>query len=302
MTGTNKNELVTKNIPDGVLKRVNEFVEAGELVLPRNYHVGNAIKEAWLIFSQDKKLLSCTKESIQQSLLDMSLMGLSPAKKQVYFVTYGSKATAMPSYFGKQQALRRIDGIKDIVSDVIYKDTKYELIVNDYGEETIQIVKPCPLDKRKKENIIAAWATVILDEDIFMRDKYTTIMTIDEIRQAWNQGYTKGNSPAHKNFPQEMAKKSVINRCVKNFINTFEGETNQNKIIEALHRTTEAEYEVVKNDKQVYEDKIISFEEEATEVYEEAIEAELVEPENKVSEEKGSLKGNYEDLELDLEY
>jgi recombination protein RecT len=45
--------------------------------------------------------------------------------------------------------------------------------------------------------------------------KKTTLMTIDQIHKAWAQGQTKGNSPAHKNFPDEMAKKSVINRACK---------------------------------------------------------------------------------------
>ena len=45
--------------------------------------------------------------------------------------------------------------------------------------------------------------------------KKTTLMTIDQIHKAWAQGQTRGNSPAHKNFPAEMAKKTVINRACK---------------------------------------------------------------------------------------
>ena len=45
-------------------------------------------------------------------------------------------------------------------------------------------------------------------------------MTMAEIRQAWMQGATKGNSPAHKNFPAEMSKKTVISRACKLFISS----------------------------------------------------------------------------------
>ena len=41
------------------------------------------------------------------------------------------------------------------------------------------------------------------------------IMNIVQIRDAWNQGATKGASPAHKNFPDQMAIKTVINRACK---------------------------------------------------------------------------------------
>ena len=34
------------------------------------------------------------------------------------------------------------------------------------------------------------------------------------------QGATKGQSPAHRNFPQEMAKKTVIGRACKLFVST----------------------------------------------------------------------------------
>ena len=47
-----------------------------------------------------------------------------------------------------------------------------------------------------------------------------TIMSMQQIRAAWGQGVTKGNSPAHKNFAEEMAKKTVIGRACKAIINS----------------------------------------------------------------------------------
>jgi recombination protein RecT len=44
------------------------------------------------------------------------------------------------------------------------------------------------------------------------------IMNMNQIRKAWLQGYAKGNSPAHRNFPGEMSKKTVIGRACKLFI------------------------------------------------------------------------------------
>ncbi|RZM21724.1 MAG: hypothetical protein EOO88_31790, partial [Pedobacter sp.] len=41
------------------------------------------------------------------------------------------------------------------------------------------------------------------------------IMTLPQIHKAWAQGGSKGASPAHKNFPDQMAEKTVINRALK---------------------------------------------------------------------------------------
>ncbi len=45
-------------------------------------------------------------------------------------------------------------------------------------------------------------------------------MSMAQIRAAWNQGATHGASPAHKNFPAEMCKKTVIGRACKLIINS----------------------------------------------------------------------------------
>ena len=44
----------------------------------------------------------------------------------------------------------------------------------------------------------------------------------------------------HKNFTDEMAKKSVINRCCKNFVNSAK---DNDVLIDTLNRTIENDYE-----------------------------------------------------------
>ena len=83
---------------------------------------------------------------------------------------------------------------------------------------------------------------------------YTCIMTMEQIQKAWNQGATKGNSPAHKNFTDEMAKKSVINRCCKNFVNSAK---DNDVLIETLNRTIENDYEEHNRGFTINQDKVI---------------------------------------------
>lgn len=49
-------------------------------------------------------------------------------------------------------------------------------------------------------------------------------MTIQQIKQAWMQGAMKGQSGAHKNFTDQMAKKTVISRALKLYISSSDDE------------------------------------------------------------------------------
>lgn len=275
---------IPKNISDQVFNTLQLHQDNGRLSLPKNYDLGNALTSAYLIIAQDPKLNVCSKESIIQSMIDMGTMGLNPSKKQCYFVPMGGKCNIMVSYFGKQTALKRIKGIKDIVSDVIYQDTDYALGTDDFGLETIKIVKPCPLDKRKGENIIGAWAKILMDEDVWGRNEYTCIMTREDIENAHKMGNGGGKTKAHTNFFGEMAKKSVINRCVKNFVNS---KSDDDLLIESLNNVVDNEYKEEETQQKYYEetrvdannvfDTIVE-EKKEKESVKEVVEVEVVEP------------------------
>lgn len=246
---TTKNELVKKeenkmtvlpaNMGDLINNTMSKYIEQG-LVLPRDYNVQNAVISSYLIIKNDEKLSTCTKDSIANALVDMATMGLNASKKQCYFVPYSGKLQLQPSYFGKMMAIKRINGVVDVRCDVIYKETQYDLKIDEYGNDDIEILKACPLEERKLDSIIGAWCKIILDEKVWGTKSYTCIMTMEQIQKAWNQGATKGKSPAHVNFTDEMAKKSVINRCCKNFVNSAK---DNDILIDTLNRTIENDYE-----------------------------------------------------------
>ena len=62
-------------------------------------------------------------------------------------------------------------------------------------------------------------------------------MTKKEIDKSWAQSR---NGSVQKNFPQEMAKRTVINRAAKQFFNTSD---DNDLFIDAVNRTTENEFE-----------------------------------------------------------
>lgn len=205
-----------------VLKRVTEFRETGGLHLPADYSVENAMRGAWLVL-QDMKdkanlpvLQSCSKESIANALLDMATQGLSVAKKQGAFVQYGNKIMFQREYFGNVALAKRYSGMKDVCGNVIYADDTFKYGVNaETGRKYIiqHVQDVANIDFQK---IIGAYALVMMDDG----SSFLEVMSWSQILQSWRQGSTKGESPAHKNFPDQMAIKTVINRALKILISS----------------------------------------------------------------------------------
>lgn len=212
-----------ENISEQVLSRIEQFQKDGSMILPKNYSVENHMKSAWLALQEvedkehHKALQICTKESIANSLLDMVLQGLSVSKKQGYFIVYGNKLIFQRSYFGTIALAKRTGGIvSEPVANVIYDgdDFLYEI---DPKTAKVAIVKHSQkLENIDNSKIKGAYALVTLADGTTQ----VTIMSMQQIRAAWEQGTMKGNSPAHKNFAEEMAKKTVIGRACKAIINS----------------------------------------------------------------------------------
>lgn len=212
-----------ENISEQVLSRIEQFQKDGSMILPKNYSVENHMKSAWLALQEvedkehHKALQICTKESIANSLLDMVLQGLSVSKKQGYFIMYGNKLIFQRSYFGTIALAKRAGGmVSEPVANVIYEgdDFQYEI---DPKTAKVSIIKHSQkLENIDNSKIKGAYALVTLADGTTQ----VTIMSMQQIRAAWGQGATKGNSPAHKNFAEEMAKKTVIGRACKAIINS----------------------------------------------------------------------------------
>lgn len=275
-----------ENISEQVLEKINQFQKDGGIVLPKDYSVENHLKSAWLILQSttdrqgNNALAVCTKDSIANALLDMVLQGLSVSKKQGYFIVYGNRLEFQRSYFGTIALAKRTGGIKgEPVANVIYQGDNFVYQI-DPKTARISIVK----HEQKIENIdetkiVGAYALVTLADG----STQVTLMSMQQIRAAWNQGATHGNSPAHKNFAGEMAKKTVIGRACKAIINSsddawlYEGKDDDMDTDNATRQRQEA----TNAPKQVVEEA----------EYEAVEEAKTAEPTNNTSTEKDAPTG-----------
>lgn len=212
-----------ENISEQVLSRIEQFQKDGSMILPKNYSVENHMKSAWLALQEvedkehHKALQICTKESIANSLLDMVLQGLSVSKKQGYFIVYGNKLIFQRSYFGTIALAKRAGGmVSEPVANVIYDGDDFQYEIDPKTAKVAIIKHSQKLENIDNSKIKGAYALVTLADGTTQ----VTIMSMQQIRAAWGQGAMKGDSPAHKNFAEEMAKKTVIGRACKVIINT----------------------------------------------------------------------------------
>lgn len=206
-----------------VLSQVNELKESGGIDLPEDYSPGNALKAAWFVLLQAKDMNKkpvlevCSKVSIANALLRMVTEGLNPAKKQCSFIAYGGVLEMQREYFGSIALAKRYNpNIVDVTANVIYNNDVFIYKIDPVSGRKTVIEHSQVLENIDITKIRGAYATIIFADG----SSVTEPMTMAQIRNSWNQGATNGNSPAHKNFTDEMAKKTAINRICKPFINT----------------------------------------------------------------------------------
>lgn len=189
---TNNKALTTqeKNVTEEVLTRVNDLSKKGELVVPPGYSAANALKSAWLMLqetvdrNQKPALQVCTKSTIANSLLDMVIQGLSPSKKQCYFIVYGNRLQLTRSYMGTVAVTKRLKGIKDVKAYCIYEGDEFEQKY-DLDTATLQITRFNPKFENIDINKIKGAFAVVLGDN---GPIYTEVMNINQIKKAWGQG------------------------------------------------------------------------------------------------------------------
>lgn len=218
MSTENKSLAVTENKFEVILDRIVKLEETG-VQFPKDYSPENAARSAWLILQETKDksnkpaLEVCTPNSVANAMLKMVTLGLNPIKKQCYFLVYGNKLECQPSYQGSIATAKRF-GLKAMHAIIIYKGDQFEYSITPDGRT--EVSKHIQTLESLSKEMLGVYAVANMEDGTID----TTIMIMEDIRKAWNQGPMNGNSPAHKNFPGEMSKKTVINRACKTIINS----------------------------------------------------------------------------------
>ena len=276
--------LVKEDTVDVVMDRVREFQSNGEIDLPSNYSVENAMKSAWLELQRTKTknkqpvLKACSKNSIANALLDMVVQGLNPSKEQCYFVAYGDQLVCMRSYFGSKALVKQVANAEDVVAQAIYKGDDIDYTI----EDGVTKITKHEQDFQNKLNgtVVGAYATIKFKDE---RPDYTEIMTIDQLKQSWSQGqtYKENGNGTHQKFDEEMAKKTASNRVCKQYINSSD---DSGMLDESANRSS-----------------IVQAEQEANEEIEENANSTVIDIEESAPEEENAEENNEENVQEEQE-
>jgi recombination protein RecT len=216
--------MVTNELANEIILDIQGKQSRG-LVFPDGYNVENAVMSAMFIIKDTKDkndnlvLSSCTPDSIKQSVWKMTSLGLDPNKKHCYFIPYGNKLNCQESYFGLQFRAKRADpNIDKINAQIVYEGDKVEVEINSDGD--MLIVKHIrSIDNIDMTKIKGAYATI----KYLNGDTKSEYMTMAQIRTSWSKSKTGG--AVHKEFPDQMSKRTVLARLCTSVVNTTTKDT-----------------------------------------------------------------------------
>ena len=199
---------------------IERSVKENQITVPEGYDTPGEITTALMIIAQtiDKEgrpaLESCSKESIMTQLRLMAQNGLSMARKQCYPIVRKPKLCIDTSYFGTISILKRIMPGYDVRANVIYKDDTYDYVFNE-EIQCNQIVNVRSSIENRDKGIVGAYGVIF--EKATGKIIYSEVMSWKEILTSWSHAKT---DKVQKEFPQEMAKRTLIQRMCKLFLNT----------------------------------------------------------------------------------
>lgn len=212
-----KNEIVIRNEAGMVAVAQNFLHNNGEIIIPKNYDVVQAVKSLYLMCldvkdKQNRPALEvCTEASIKKCVMELVSKGLNPDKKQCYPIVYGNELKLQVGSFGAVKQAKDVANIKEINANCIHDGDKVEVKYLSNGR---MVVNHETNWANFNKPIVGAYATAVYADGSTQSD----IMTIAEIRVSWSK--SKNNGAVAKEFPVEMAKKTVKARLAKHIINT----------------------------------------------------------------------------------
>lgn len=238
------NELTQKQVTSNVANRIEAMKGEGLLIAP-NYSVSNALSSAYYALKNSNSgnlLQQCSQDSIYNALLEMVTQGLSPAKKQCYFIKYGNDVQLRMSYFGTVKTIKQLQDVKEVTANVANEGDELEIAVENGRKK---LVKHKTHWQNADKPIIAAYCIITRTDG----EEFFEIMTKAQIDKSWSKAKTKN---VQIDFPDQMAMRTVINRAAKLFINTSD---DSDLLAGAINNTIADEYD---NDRQIKEAKVVN--------------------------------------------
>jgi len=190
-------DAVDKALPRGLGIDADKFLQ-----MAASYITLNAQEQ-----EEGRRIIDCNGQSIQRSVVQAAELGLvlGSALGHCHLIPYAGACTLMVGVWG-YVALARRGGVRDVWAEVVYEKDHFEI---EMGSERKLVHRPDPF-ATDRGKVVGAYAVAVLEDG----SKSWTIMSRRDLDQARAASKAK-NSPAWRDWPDEMFKRSVIKRARK---------------------------------------------------------------------------------------
>jgi recombination protein RecT len=174
----------------------------------------------------EQPLMACSDASICRAVLKAATAGLQ-FQGEAYLIPYGEECTFMASVWGELHVVQRSGKLKRVWTDVIYEADDFR-IVRGLNPDLIHEITESfglpganypigdgpkvPLSEKGRGAVLCAYACAELEDGAVQ----WSIMLESEMALARSTSKS-ANSPAHKNWGDEMRKKMALRRAMKSW-------------------------------------------------------------------------------------
>lgn len=148
--------MAPQNLPETQKDPIYELLvqnkTAIESVLPKHLTVERILRLAYTAFSRSPKLRQCTPDSLINSVLELSMLGLEIGRTG-HIVPFGKEAVFIPDYKGYIDLAHRSDRIESFPFKPVYANDEF-----DYQEGTTRYIKHVPCKTGDRGALVAAYA------------------------------------------------------------------------------------------------------------------------------------------------
>lgn len=205
------NEISTK---DSFSYSLTAQLDSIEEALPKGFNKARFVQNAVALLNDNADLAKYGRGQLMLGLMKGATLGLDFFSKEAYLVPYGNKLQYQTSYTGSVKLAKKysIRPIKDIYAKIVREDDEFEELI-EHGEQTINF-KPKAFNNGK---VIGAFAVCLFKDGGIQYDT----MSLSELENTRKHSKAS-NSPAWKDFTEEMYKKTVLKRLCKHIEIDFE--------------------------------------------------------------------------------
>jgi recombination protein RecT len=193
--------VIKRALPSGSRTEPERFAQLCMTVIRTDF-ANQRNKEQALIWCSDFSLKRCIVQAAELDLQPGSALG------QCWFIPYGGEATFQIGVWGYVALMRRSENVAEVWADVIYAGDTYA-IRRGAHRDLVHEIDPT-MTREKRGRVLGAYACVKY-RDGFLDWEFVNNEDL-ELARATSKA---PNSPAHKDWPDEMRKRTAIKRLAK---------------------------------------------------------------------------------------